>query len=83
MTLALVLSENEYLEDFRDKEISSSLGKKIFQYIEFLKENQEKRKKVGSSEKKEPNLSIYVVEEIKNRSNRCDETIDIGLQSFL
>ena len=39
LTLALVLSQNEYIEDFRDKEISSSLGKKIFQYIEFLKEN--------------------------------------------
>ncbi|WP_294092903.1 DNA primase [uncultured Cetobacterium sp.] len=42
LTLALILSENEYFNDFRNKKINSSLGNKIFQYIEFLLENNQK-----------------------------------------
>lgn len=42
LTLALILSENEYFNDFKNKKINSSLGNKIFQYIEFLLENNQK-----------------------------------------
>ena len=78
MTLALVLSQNEYIEDFRDKEISSSLGKKIFQYIEFLKENQEKSSNIikdiiltgnlsQNEEKELVNISLLSIDDYSNK----------------
>ena len=78
LTLALVLSQNEYIEDFRDKEISSSLGKKIFQYIEFLKENQEKSSNIikdiiltgnlsQDEEKELVNISLLSIDDYSNK----------------
>ncbi|MGL5049286.1 MAG: DNA primase, partial [Fusobacteriaceae bacterium] len=42
LTLALILSQPEYFNDFKNKDIKSSLGKKIFNYVDFLEENNEK-----------------------------------------
>ncbi|MGL4904943.1 MAG: DNA primase, partial [Cetobacterium sp.] len=41
LTLALILSETDYFNDFKSKKLVSSLGKKIFNYVEFLEENRE------------------------------------------
>ncbi len=39
LTLALSLSDNKYFDFFKEKNMKSSLGKKIFQYLDFLNEN--------------------------------------------
>lgn len=78
LTLALILSQNEYLEDFKDKDINSSLGKKIFQYLEFLKENQEKSSNItkdiiltgnlSSDEEKElVKISLLSIDDYSNK----------------
>ena len=44
--MALILSDNKYFYFFKDKNIQSSLGKKIFLYLEFLEENQKSSKNI-------------------------------------
>lgn len=42
ITLALILTRPEYFKYFKDKQIETSLGKKIYSYLEFLSENEKK-----------------------------------------
>lgn len=42
LTLALVLSNNDYFNYFKNKNIKISLGYKIFMYLDFLEENNKK-----------------------------------------
>lgn len=78
LTLALILSHNEYFIDFKDKEIISSLGKKIFQYIEFLQENAEKSTNIikdiiltgnltQEEEKELVNISLLSIDDFSNK----------------
>ncbi|MCQ8211255.1 DNA primase [Cetobacterium somerae] len=78
LTLALILSHNEYFIDFKNKEIVSSLGKKIFQYIEFLQENAEKSTNIikdiiltgnltQDEEKELVNISLLSIDDFSNK----------------
>ena len=78
LTLALVLSENEYFNDFRNKKINSSLGRKIFEYIEFLLENNQKSTNIikdiiltgnltQDEEKELVNISLLSIDDFSNK----------------
>ena len=86
LTLALVLSHNEYFIDFKNKNIISSLGKKIFQYIEFLQENSERSANIikdiiltgNLTQKEEKDLVNISLLSIDDFSNKLD--IEKGFQ---
>ncbi|MGL4653134.1 DNA primase [Cetobacterium sp.] len=78
LTLALILSENEYFNDFKNKKINSSLGNKIFQYIEFLLENNQKSSNIikdiiltgnltQEEEKELVNISLLSIDDFSSR----------------
>ena len=78
LTLALILSHNEYFIDFKNKDITSSLGKKIFQYIEFLQENAERSTNIikdiiltgnltQEEEKELVNISLLSIDDFSNK----------------
>ncbi|MEG1582700.1 MAG: toprim domain-containing protein, partial [Cetobacterium sp.] len=72
LTLALVLAQNEYFDYFKNKSINSSLGKKIFLYLEFLQENEKK--------------SGNIIKDVISTGNLTDkeekELVDISLLSL-
>ena len=72
LTLALVLAQNEYFDYFKNKSITSSLGKKIFLYLEFLQENEKK--------------SRNIIKDVISTGNLTDkeekELVDISLLSL-
>ncbi|MGL4425726.1 MAG: DNA primase, partial [Cetobacterium sp.] len=78
LTLALILSETDYFNDFKSKKLVSSLGKKIFNYVEFLEENREKSSNIirdiistgnltSEEEKDLVNISLLSIDDFSNR----------------
>ncbi|MGL4999764.1 MAG: DNA primase [Cetobacterium sp.] len=78
LTLALILSQPEYFNDFKNKDIKSSLGKKIFNYVDFLEENNEKSTNIikdiiltgnltDKEEKELVNISLLSIDDFSKR----------------
>lgn len=79
LTLALVLSNNDYFNYFKNKQITLSLGRKIFSYLEFLEENNKQSENIikeiidtgNLSEKEERSLvdiSLIALDEFSKKS---------------
>ncbi|MGL5001107.1 MAG: DNA primase [Cetobacterium sp.] len=78
LTLALILSQPEYFNDFKNKNLKSSLGKKIFNYVDFLEENNEKSTNIikdiiltgdltGEEEKELVNISLLSIDDFSKK----------------